>query len=97
MARIKHVTLDADTLTTVELDADVRRVEVLNRDGAGEIYYRVDPPPGFDFDLEDDDIDVLPACMNAESKRSRATGTTKIALRASVATKITVRDADNDD
>lgn len=42
MARIKHGTLSAATPATVTLDADYDQVEILNRDSALEIYYRVD-------------------------------------------------------
>ena len=96
MARIKHITLAANDDTVVNLDDDVRRVEILNRNGAGEVYYKVDPPQGFTIAVKQDDVDVLPACINAEIKPSRASGSTKVLLISDVAVEVTVRDADND-
>lgn len=39
MATTQHATLTANTVTTVDLGLNFGRVEVLNRDGAAEVYF----------------------------------------------------------
>jgi hypothetical protein len=70
MARIKHGTLVASTVATVTLDlvdsgrivSRQKRVEVINRDGAAEIYFTVD---GTTPTVAGDDCFVLPAAMGS--------------------------------
>lgn len=77
MANIEHGTLVADTVTTVTLDSDAQEVEVLNRDGAAEIYFTVD---GADPTVEGDDCQVLPAAIGAVQVRAPGGGVTDVKL-----------------
>lgn len=56
----KHATLEAGVVDTVALNADYSRVEVVNRDGAGEIFLTVD---GNEPTVEGDNTHVLPAAI----------------------------------
>lgn len=61
MARIKHGTLTADTVATVELDDnDYSSVEILNVSGDSAIYIRID---GTAPTVAGDDCDVIPAVV----------------------------------
>lgn len=62
MARIKHGTLVAATVTTVDLDDNVSAAEVVNVDGAAAIYFRVD---GTNPTVAGDNCQVLPAAVGA--------------------------------
>lgn len=59
--RIKHAQLTADTADTVILDGDYRQVEVINRDGAEEIFFTVDGPAPT---VAGDDTHILPAALS---------------------------------
>ncbi len=68
MAFVRHGVLTASAVTAIQLPlARYDSIEIVNRDGSDEIYYVVatakkplpDPTP------EGDDVDVLPAAMNA--------------------------------
>lgn len=60
MAHIVHGTLTANQVATVSLDEPYELVEVLNRNGAGEIYFRLD---GTDPVIGADDCYVVPATI----------------------------------
>jgi hypothetical protein len=66
-ARVMHGTLVADTVTTVTLDHNYNRVEVLNRDGAAEIYFTVDAGAPT---VEGDGCYSLPAAIGGLEKKS---------------------------
>ena len=70
---IKHATLTAGTADTVTLDGDYTSVEIINRDGAAEIYVTVDtnvtPTVG------GDNCDVLPAVIGALTLDASGYGT----------------------
>lgn len=55
-----HVTLTANTVTTVTLDQDFANIEVLNVDGAAAIYFTVD---GTTPAIEGNGTNVLPAAI----------------------------------
>lgn len=88
MAEIEHGTLVANTLATVTLDRDFAKVEVLNRDGAAEIFFTVD---GAAPTVEGDDCQVLPAAIGALELLARETGQTIVRLISSGTPKYSVR------
>lgn len=65
MARIKHGTLSAATVATVDIDDNVSSVEVINVDGASPIYFRLD---GQNPTVAGDDCEVVPAATGAALK-----------------------------
>jgi hypothetical protein len=88
VARIKHGTLTANTVTTVTLDdVEFSAVEVLNVDGTAAIYFRVD---NIDPTVAGDDCEVVPASISvlrvdlekaAPSVRLISAGTPKFSVR----------------
>lgn len=96
MAHIKHGTLTADTVATVTLDTDALRIEVVNRDGADEIYFLVDPG-STNPTVHGDDCEVLPAVITAQTCRSRASGVSVVKMISSGTPKYTVRAVQQDD
>lgn len=62
MARIKHGTLVADTVTAVPIDENSGTVEVMIVASPSPIYFRVD---GTDPEIEGDDNEVVPAGIGA--------------------------------
>jgi Domain of unknown function (DUF4082) len=91
--RIVHGLLAAATVETVILDVDYGRVEVVNRDGAGEIYFAVDPDE--DPTVGGDDTHVLPAAISRLTvNAAKAAGTpTVVKLISAGGPKYTVRGA----
>ena len=84
---IVHGTTAAGVVSEVILDGDYQAIEVLNRDGAGEIFFTVD---GAEPEVEGDDTHVLPAQIGALQVRSQASGTTAVRLISAGAVKFTV-------
>lgn len=88
MAKRVHGTLTENQVEEVTLDADYDTIEVLNRDGAAEIYISVDrknPVIGGDFD-------VLPAAISSIELRSPSTADpTVVKLISSGTPKFSVR------
>lgn len=95
MARIVHGTLTANEVEEVALTEDALKVEILNRDGADEIYYLVDPGDE-DPEVEGENCEVLVAAINAQTQRSRARSTTTVKLISAGTPKYTVRVANDD-
>lgn len=62
MPRIRHGTLEPLRVGEVNLGVDVGQVEVMNVDGGGELYFRVD---GLDPQIGGDDCYVVPAISGA--------------------------------
>lgn len=60
--RVAHGTLVANEVATVAFDIDKEHIEVLGRDGASEIYFRVD---GQDPTVGGEDCYVLPAVIGS--------------------------------
>ena len=63
----KHAQLAASTVDTVTLDRDYPEVEVVNRDGAAEIYFTVD---GSNPTVAGDNTEYLPATSGASVRVS---------------------------
>lgn len=82
-----HVTLTANTVATVTLDANYSNVEVLNVDGAAPIYFTVD---GTTPTVEGNGCNVLPAAISAltvwagtqvDTIKLISAGTPKVSIR----------------
>jgi hypothetical protein len=61
--RVVHATLTAATVDTITLDSDYVSVEIVNRDGAAEIYATVDT--SLTPTVGGANCDVLPAAIGA--------------------------------
>lgn len=61
--RIVHATLTANTVDTITLDGDYASVEIVNRDGAAEIYATIDTTTA--PTVGGAGCDVLPAAIGA--------------------------------
>jgi hypothetical protein len=88
------VTLTADTVATFTLDADYRVVEVLNGDGAAEVFFTVD----LDLDPTVDGADCyyLPAAIGALGVPARVrAGATVVKCISSGTPKVAVRGITN--
>ena len=66
MAWVRHGTLTADTVATVTVpDRSFSSIEVMNRDGASEIYFLLNRPnESADPTVGGDDCDVLPGATS---------------------------------
>jgi hypothetical protein len=87
MARTAHGTLTPNVVTTVTLD-DFGVVEVLNRNGIGEIFFTVD---GVTPVVGAADTEVLPAALSSLEVASLASGATTVRLISSSAATYSVR------
>jgi hypothetical protein len=65
------VTLTADTVTTFTLDGDYDTVEVLNGDGAAEVFFRVD---GVNPTVDGASCYYLPAAIGSLAVTNRVSG-----------------------
>lgn len=65
MPAIRHGTLTADTVASVDLGVDVGEVDVCNVDGAAAIYFRVD---GTNPTVAGNDSYVIPAALGASAR-----------------------------
>lgn len=88
MANPQHFTLVANTAKTFTLDQDYARIEVVNVDGAGEVYFTVD---GSAPAVGGDGCHVLPASICSVELDPRTSGPTVVKAKASVAVRISVR------
>lgn len=81
MAYARHVTLTASTVSTFTLTDNSSGFEILNRNGAGEIYVSHDgtATPN-DPSVGGNDFDVVPAAVGA-GIRVRRTGTAAIVVK----------------
>lgn len=78
MARITYVTLVANTVETVTLDAaSYVGLEVINVDGTAVVYLRAD---GEAPSVAGDDCNVVPAAVGAVLRLNVAVGTNEIQL-----------------
>ncbi len=90
----KHAQLSAGVVDTVTLDADYSRVEVVNRNGAAEIYFTVSVD-GANPTVGGDNTHVLVAAINGMTVNANAaTGNpTTVRLISSGTPTYTVRGA----
>lgn len=75
-------TLVANTVTTVTMDDDYDRIEVVSRDGAAEVWFTVD---GATPTVDGNDQHLLPAAVGGLQV---AAGSTNAAPRTSVVVKL---------
>lgn len=88
MAESEHLTLVADTVARVDLPANAGRIEVVNRDGAAEVYFTVN---GAAPTVEGDDTFVLPAAIGSvEVSRPRTTSAAVVKLISAGTPKVSV-------
>lgn len=83
-----HVTLVANTVTTVTLDSDYATVEVLNVDGAASVYFTTN---GATPTVEGAGCNVLPAAIGALDLNTGTRGTVTVKLISTGTPKISVR------
>lgn len=88
MALIIHGTLTQDDVEDVNLERDAVRVEVLNRDGAAEIFFTVDGPTPT---VEGENCHVLPAAIGALEVDSKSSDDTHVRLISSGTPSFSVR------
>lgn len=95
MAFIRHLTLVASTPTTVTLDAaaNASTFEVLNRNGADEVFISYDgTATPANPTVEGNDFDVVPAAGGAAVQLRRiGAGNIVVKLISAAATKVSVR------
>ena len=81
MAYARHVTLTANTVSTFTLTDNSSGFEILNRSGAGEIYFNHDGTASpTDPTVGGNDFDVVPAAIGA-GVRVRRTGVAAIVVK----------------
>lgn len=83
-----HVTLVANTVSTVTLDGNYNQVEVLNVDGAAAIYFTVD---GADPTVEGNGCHVLPAAIGGLTADAPAYAPPVVKLISIGTPKVSVR------
>lgn len=66
-----HRTLVAGQITTVDLDRNYDRIEVLNRDGSSEVFFTTD---GSEPGVAQDGCHVLPAAIGAVEVADQTSG-----------------------
>lgn len=95
MAFVRHLTLTAGVVSTVTLNAsdNSSSFEVLNRNGAGEVYISHDGTSNpTNPTVAGNDFDVVVAAVGAATQIRRiGTGTATIDLISAAATAISVR------
>ncbi len=72
MAFVRHLTLVAATVSTVNLTANASRIEVTNVDGADEVYFTTD---GTTPTVAGNNCHVLPAVMGSLEVDDETAGT----------------------
>jgi hypothetical protein len=82
------VTLTADTVATFTLDADYDTVEVLNGDGAAEVFFRAD---GEDPEVDGAGCQYLPAAIGSQALSITGGGVTVVKAISSGTPKVAVR------
>jgi len=87
VAHIIHGTLAANVVTTVTLDQPYELIEVVNRNAAGEIYFRLD---GTTPTVGGTDCQVVPAIIGSVSMDGITTANTTVLLISSAACNFTV-------
>jgi hypothetical protein len=88
VANPQHFTLVANVVKTFTLDLDYNRVEVVNLDGAGEVYFTVDTSTPV---VGQDGCQVLPAAICSMEVPVPTSGPTVVKAKAAGAVRISVR------
>lgn len=87
----KHATLTPDTVDTVTFTTDLSYVEIINRDGAGELFVLIDSGAD-DPTVEGDGTIAIPAAVGAGVvELSRARGETQVKLVSAAGVAYSVR------
>lgn len=84
----RHITLTANTVATVTLDSDYDWIEVVNRDGAGEVFFTLD---GTNPTVAGNGTLVLPATIGGVEIEYNRTTTAVIKLISAGTPKVSVR------
>lgn len=84
----QHATLVASTVTTLTFNVDFNRVEVLNVDGAAEVYFTMD---GTAPTVGGTGCHVLPAAIASCEAEPTTSGATVVKLISSGTPKVSVR------
>ena len=88
MARVRHVTLTADTVETVELGTNAAMVEVLNVDGAAAVYFTTnDAEPT----VGGNNCHVLPAAIGALEVKDEISGPSVVKVISTGTPAVSVR------
>ncbi len=89
MAQTKHVTLVGGVVSTVTLETNAGRIEVLNRDGTAEVWFTTDKTIPV---AEADDIHILPQAVTAVEVSDETSGeNSTIKLLCAIAQRVSVR------
>ncbi len=89
MAQTKHVTLAGGVVSTVTLETNAGRIEVLNRDATAEVWFTVD---GTTPTAEADDVHLMPVGNSTVEVSDETSGQNSvIKLLCAVAQRVSVR------
>lgn len=88
MPESEHLTLVANTVAEVDLPTNAGRVEVLNRDGADEVYFTVN---GAAPTVGGNDTHVLPATVGSVEVSRTRSGAAVVKLISAGTPKVSVR------
>ena len=90
MAVLRHGTVNGTTVI-VDLGANYRNIEILNRDGGDELWIQLDPEGSPTLAAEANDLEVIPAAIGSLNLQSRSSGNTRVALYSATATKYSIK------
>ncbi|MET8278271.1 hypothetical protein [Micromonospora sp. NPDC005174] len=88
MANVQHATLVANTVTSLTFATNGGRVEVLNADGAADVYFRAD---GVNPTVGGTNCHLLPAVVNSLEVADESTGDTNVRLISAGTPRVSVR------
>lgn len=94
MAYVRHQTLTASTVATFTMTGNESGVEIMNRNGAGEVYISYDGTASpANPTVAGNDFDVIPAATGAALQLRRVGGQNSIVVKliSAQATAVTVR------
>jgi hypothetical protein len=95
MAFVRHTTLTASTVATFTMTGNESAFEILNRNGAGEVYISHDGTANpANPTVAGNDLDVLPAAVGASIQLRRSTSSQAsivVKVISAAATAISVR------